>query len=314
MDAAEADHPAAAVADYGGAYLKIVEGSMAKLNDRTDRLKEEAAEKQMARFRELEAMLSARLAPDEALRQPEQDPADAQAGAAADGDEVGSGGGGRRGGVAFDGGLDDDEVLLRFFKEVDTDCSGTISREELMRSGLLTRKENAQMAQVLLRAFGCDLEALGEALAHLDARDFGAYAQRGPGGGVDEGASVKAVFEAMGPAVSVFHAAHPGAAPGAVGSLREVRDARVASRADVERLAEAVRSWPEAARKPPRLALALEALAKTLPPEGQLDFLAFKAAMRKVPRVAGQRMEWVQQMHLDATLARHLPPGALDDG
>jgi hypothetical protein len=62
------------------------------------------------------------------------------------------------------------------------------------------------------------------------------------------------------------------------------------------------------------LAVALEKLAKGLPADDQLDFLALKTAMRRVPRVVGQRMEWVQKMGIVASLARHLPPGTLDDG
>ncbi len=139
----------------------------------------------------------------------------------------------------------------------------------------------------------------------------------GPGlaGAFDQAASVKAVFEATNPTVSVFEAAHqvPPQSQETL-SLEQGHDIRVASRADVERLAEEVRSWSESAYKSKRLALALEELAKTLPAEGQLDFLTFKATMRKVPRVAGQRIEWVQEMGLNAALARHLPPGTLDDG
>ena len=46
----------------------------------------------------------------------------------------------------------------------------------------------------------------------------------------------------------------------------------------------------------------------------QIDFMALKAALRKVPRVAGQRTAWVRSLGLDADLARHIPPGTLDDG
>ena len=46
----------------------------------------------------------------------------------------------------------------------------------------------------------------------------------------------------------------------------------------------------------------------------QIDFMALKAALRKVPRVAGQRTAFVRSMGLDADLARHIPPGTLDDG
>jgi hypothetical protein len=298
----------APLADCGGAYLKVLAWGMAKAVDGADRAQEQAMEAQRGRLRELEAILGARLAPDAGL------------GSRAGGDGAARG---PEGGVLrFDAGLDDDEVLARFFREADADNSGTISREELMASPLLRRRENAQMARVLRRAFGCDLEALAEALAHLDADDFGAYArtgaaQAGPGPaggtGFDRAASARAVFEATNPqAVGELAAgeADAGSPDGGEGG----RDRRMASRADVERLAEAVRLWPEGARKSRMLAVALEGLAKGLPAEGELDFLALKAAVRRVPRVAGQRMVWVQELDLVAALARHLPPGTLDDG
>ena len=64
----------------------------------------------------------------------------------------------------------------------------------------------------------------------------------------------------------------------------------------------------------PALATALKTLASTLAADEQLDFLAFKVAAAQVPRVAAQRLEWVRSMALDEALARHLPPGTLDDG
>jgi hypothetical protein len=62
------------------------------------------------------------------------------------------------------------------------------------------------------------------------------------------------------------------------------------------------------------LASVLTKLAKALPADGKLDFLALKAATRRVPRQAGQRLEWVRTLGLDAALARHLPPGTLENG
>ncbi len=277
-------HQGAAAADYSGAYLQTLVWRMAKTADGADRAKEEAVESQRARFKELEAILGARLAPYTVL-----------------GLQTGEGEV-----LRFDAGLDDDEVLLRFFKEVDTDNSGSISKEELMASDLLRKRENAQMAQVLKRSLECDLEALAEALAHFDAKDFGMFARMGRTREFDQAASMKAVFEAANPVSSVFEAGKEGP----VLSEDEGRERRVASRADVERLAEAVWSWPEPSRM---LAVALEELAKTLPADDQLDFLAFKAAVRRIPRVVGQRVEWAREMGIEA-LARHLPPGTLDDG
>ena len=62
---------------------------------------------------------------------------------------------------------------------------------------------------------------------------------------------------------------------------------------------------------------ALEELASglTRPDQpGELSFLTLKSAARKLPRVSGQRMEWARSLGLDGALARHLPPGTLDDG
>ncbi len=271
-------------------YLQTLAWGMAKSVDRADRAKEKTMETQVGRFKELEAILGGRLVPD--------------AGLGLAGPQTGEGNG--PGALRFDAGLDDDEVLLRFFREVDADSSGTISREELLGSALLRKRENVQMARVLQRGFECDFEALAEALAHLDADDFGAYACKRDGGGFDHAASARAVFEATNPAVSVFEADE-------TGPEKEGRDWRVASRADLERLAEAVRSWPENAHKSRMLAVELGELAKGLAAEGQLDFLALKAAMRRVPRVVGSRMEWAKDLGLVALLARHLPPGTLDD-
>ncbi len=85
----------------------------------------------------------------------------------------------------------------------------------------------------------------------------------------------------------------------------------MATRADLDRFLQA----EGAPTKGSALATALEMLTAALLADGQeLDFLAVKAAARKVPRVAAQRLEWVRTMGLDAALARHLPPGTLDDG
>ncbi len=86
-------------------------------------------------------------------------------------------------------------------------------------------------------------------------------------------------------------------------------DARMATRADLERFLTS-----ESFRVSDSLVTVLRRLAEELPADGQLDFLALKAAARRVPRVAAQRLEWVRTMGLVAALARHLPPGTLDDG
>jgi hypothetical protein len=61
----------------------------------------------------------------------------------------------------------------------------------------------------------------------------------------------------------------------------------------------------------------LNDIAKSLMPAPQnesISFLEFKTAMRRVPRVCGHRIQWVQSLNLDKALARHLLPGKVDNG
>ena len=114
----------------------------------------------------------------------------------------------------------------------------------------------------------------------------------------DMKASVKSVFEA---AVSGKHSPDDG----------KVHNAR-ARKAHIVQLTASLRS---AGGDNTKLPLALGRLANTLLGEGsELDFLAVKRAARRVPRVSGQRMEWIRGVGLDAALARHLNPGTLEDG
>ncbi len=219
-------------------------------------------------------------------------------------------------GIRFDDSVDEDEVLLRLFREVDADGSGTISMEELLEAPLLRKKENMEMARALRRALGCDLRALEEALASLEEADLGLYTQQGEGGesvaighAVGRSAAVKTIFDAVGPSWRPEITVPPEANQAAGGSAGEV-DTRMATRADFDRFLAAV----EAPVKGSALASAIAKLAVALPEDGQLDFLALKEVARNVPRVAAQRLEWVRTMGLDAALARHLPPGTLDDG
>jgi hypothetical protein len=215
-------------------------------------------------------------------------------------------------GTSFDAGVDDDEVLLRLLRELDSDGDGTISMKELLEAPLLKKQENAEMARVLWRAVGCDLQALGEALAPLADAELAAYAEpeaSGEGEGptaVDRTAMVKAVFEAIGPSWQAVAQPDPYQGAGGAGE----RGRRLATRADLERFLGAARAPAQGSA----LATALARVAATLPEDEQLDFLALKEAARKVPLVAAQRLEWVRSMGFDAALARHLPPGTLDDG
>ena len=252
----------------------------------------------------------------------------------------------------FDEALDDDEAVLLLMCKMDADGNGSISEKELLGSSALT----PEMRSAFDSAFACDQEAVEEALAHLEAEDFGDYhcleeIPKG-NGGADVQVGQALPFDAKASARAVFSAAVTcGAAPsarvdakGAVGDAaadncpnspgldglrtREAATAGVrapghsaaadatgtpqrVTKAALEKLAASLTSDARTSK----LVLALSGLAKTLlEADGELDFLAVKRAARRVPRVAGQRMEWVRGVNLDAALARHLPPGTLDDG
>ena len=225
--------------------------------------------------------------------------------------------------VAFDAGLDDDEALLLMMQEVDEDGSGAVSEAELLGASALL---NPEMQRALASAFACDPEAVEEALAHLNAADFGdeyrVESNRAATGAVvfDIKSSARAVFDAA------VREAEAGTQAGSAGGASESADGTAgvpspvavetaasgrATKACLERLADKANAAGLA-----NLGAALAGLAKPLLGMGrELDFLAVKRAARRVPRVAGQRMEWVRTgVGLDAALARNLPPGTLDDG
>ncbi len=128
---------------------------------------------------------------------------------------------------------------------------------------------------------------------------------------MDRGAAVRAVLDVMvRPSArgAVETGAESAVQPGEGGG----QDA-VATRKDVEDFLAGAQGAPDVR---PAIVEALKGLAAELPAEAvtELDFVVVKEAARRVPRVAGQRVEWVRGMGLDAMLARHLPPGTLDDG
>ncbi len=283
----------AAVPAYGGKYLDLIVMLLeqGRESSTADASRAKVLFKQAEVLRRLKAAMAARLSADLTLCE--------CVGKGAE--EYGAEG---RREVLFDASVDDDEVLLRLFCEVDGDGSGTISMEKLLAAPLLRKAENALMARELRRAVGCDLKALEEALESVEEKELEQYAQRVAGSGKDRLAAVKSVFDVIGPSgrAAVLPGAHQAAAGGAgEGSIQ------FATRADFHRFLQT----EGAPAKDSALASALEKLC-ALPAE--LDFLAVKAAARKVPRVAAQRLEWVRTMGLDAALARHLPPGTLDDG
>jgi hypothetical protein len=190
--------------------------------------------------------------------------------------------------VNFDQTVDDDEVLLRLFQEIDSDQNGEIDLDELLTSELLKRPENVEMAKVLWRAVGCDLEALEEALAPVTLDGFGIFKRD------TKQDSVQAVLDA------------------AMGTRTAPADsstkAKVASRSDLKRLVQSLDSGEQALKD------AISDLEMLLLAEGKLNFMGLKAAVCRVPRVSGQRTAWAQTLGMDAALVRHLPPGTLDDG
>jgi hypothetical protein len=188
----------------------------------------------------------------------------------------------------FDASLDDDEALLRLMHGVDSNFNGSISKAELLSSPQL----NEEMRNAFMAAFACKLEAVEEALTHIHAEDFGEYKQemmmpRASGLTFSRKASVKAVFDALDPSASGW-----------------------AKKEDLDSLATKLKKVGDE-----KLASALTALSsKLLAAEAELDFLDSKREARRVPRVTGPRVEWARRIGIDTALARHLPPGTLEDG
>jgi hypothetical protein len=280
---------------YGGEYLELIVALVKKGQESSDACASRTEEltKQLGVLQRLTAAMEVRESTDALLCAGASDETDSELR-----------------GVSFDASVDDDEVLLRLFREVDDDGNGNITMAELLKAPILQKKENSEMARVLRRSLGCDLQALEEALESLKEKDFAPYAQRSAGAlgeseKFDRGAAVKIIFDAVMPSLQA--AVPPEVHQAATG---DAADMRMATRADLIRFLVA----EEAPARGSALAKALEKLASALPADGQLDFLALKAAARKVPRVVAQRLEWVRTMGLDAALARHLPPGTLEDG
>jgi len=247
-----------------------------------DMARAEEASKQAAVLRVLKSVMTARLQPDQS---------------AAD----------RQKAVLFSASMDDDEVLLSLFNELDTNGNLTISKEELCGSRLFKNDQNQEIKRVLLRALECGFAAVMEALEHLEATDFGVFACM-----KHSQTFCEPVFDRETSVKNVYDAALQGTiVTSATGTISGV-DTGVISKADLEKFIEefptrfGTGSWG--------LVTALKKLASSLPDEGELNFMALKAAARKVPRVVGHRMAWVGGLGLDAALARHLPPGTLEDG
>ncbi len=270
---------------YGGEYLKkivkLLEQSSAAPEIRTE---------QAEIFWRLRAVLEIRCLKDDSLCASHMEAVDSE-------------GASRRG--VFDASMDDDEVLLRLFREVDDDGNGTLSIKELLEAPLMQKAENREIGRAFRRAVGCDLQALEEALESLKVTDLASSTSGGVAtslkGNDRKKAAVQAIFNAIGPSQGPAASAASGGGAGEDGT-------RMVARADIDR-------FVKEQAQDSALGKTLEKLAASLPADGHnLDFLDIKAAARKVPRVSAARLEWVRTMGLDAALARHLPPGTLDDG
>ena len=237
----------------------------------------EEAKKQLKALHSIARVLASRLMTDSAL--------EGRSGPGLD-DEDGAEGAGRTR-VKFDGELDDDEVLLLLFQQLDTDKSGTIEVSELLDSELLNKAENKNTATVLRRALGCDLDVMNELLAPIELTAFGSYKRDTK----DE--SVKCVYE------EAVRCTAPA-----------LKRNDFANRAGLKRLVQQMQGFHDNEQ----LARVLKEHVEGLQAGDSLDFLGLKAAVKQLPWVSGQRMAWVSSLCLDAALARHVPPGTLEDG
>jgi hypothetical protein len=210
--------------------------------------------------------------------------------------------------LAFDTVLDDDETLLCLMSEIDQgeQRDGTVSREELFASTFLKDDQSKDISRVFMTTFESDLPALENALSHLEESDFIDYRRplkvdfNDTGSVFDRKASVQAVLDAAGAAMS---------SKSDQITTEVMSTGMWADRVSLEQLADTCKCSSE------QLSLALKCHSSSLLDDtSKLDFLAIKHTARRVPRVAGQRMEWVGSMGLNAMLARHLPPGTLTDG
>ncbi len=271
---------------YGDSYTNLLLLHIRSGTD-TDVVRANEAAEQEETFTKLKAVLAARLSPSQSS-------------------------------IEFDPKIDDTELLLRQFWELDQDHDGAVSKEELFGSPLLQKPENAEMAKIFQRSWMCDLAVVDDALAHLDESDFGAFRRTTatPDNAFDRAASVREVFEKA--SVQTFtriRSTGSSSATASSAAMLELMVTRTGLDGLLTRNFSAQQVSGSGVQAEGKLELALKALAQELLPDDKdLDFLAFKKVMRRLPRVAGQRIEWVNEMGIAASLARHLPPGTFEDG
>jgi len=188
----------------------------------------------------------------------------------------------------FDCNVDDDEVLLLFFMDVDQDKKGTISLDNLYASDAL--KENPEMLAALKTALDFGFDAFKDALDHLTLEDFGCTFNCGTK--LD---SIRCVFESIAFESGLY--------------TKEWMEKEYVLQPN--NFLDFFQSHPEI-KCQEALTTALKQCMVLCATE--ISFMSFKDALRKIPRVAGQRIAWVRALGLDGLLARHLQPGSLFDG
>ena len=227
--------------------------------------------------------------------------------------------------LRFDHSVDDDEILLNLFKKLDKQNRGTILLEELLDSEIVSNGSSSEFTTILRRAFECGLEDFEQALAHLDATDFGSFARYKEKHQLDpvpqtiskkSRETVQPILDLKASVSAIYDAALTSGSPATLAAERVNRRTQGVSRSDLEHLTSQIRNAnPKVDSCKLKLVQALQQIANSLSTsKGELSFLNFKAAAQRVPRVFGQRMEWVRSLGLDRALARHLPAGSLDDG
>ncbi len=195
--------------------------------------------------------------------------------------------------------IDDDEVFMECWLEISREI---FDKKIDMSQGLPFRKliesRNLEsISKTLLQAWELNLAEFTEKFVSFPLDKFGQFKKS------NVAESVKEIFEYISPA--------------------SVTRAKAVSRKDIERFMadetlqdiEGFNYTDSSTSKD--LLQAMNDIAKSLLPTPQneyISFLEFKTAMRRVPRVCGHRIQWVQSLELDKALARHLLPGKVENG
>ena len=191
----------------------------------------------------------------------------------------------------FDAQIDNEEVLFEMFNRLDTggNSDGKVSFDEL--KGFICMKgtdedEDSKLSQILAvisKALGFRLEDFNDLLKGASIDSFGKFKRP------TMPESITCLFNAL-----------------------DIDKDGLISSADL--------GGPFTLRDPSPLEDSsigqdlLGILQGLRPLERSLNYPDFKAALQRLPRISGERVTFVQSLGLDASLARHLPPGELLDG